>query len=137
MHNLHFLETLAPQISAAISNAALFERRKKHSKVSISACSTIQTLARTVETRDPYTWPPAAGIRPGRGRRKEEFGLSEDEKIDGIHMASIVHDIGKTIFSGPIILRTGKLSELEFALIKTHLAAVWAVIHCEGISFNG
>ena len=131
--NLHFLETLAPQISAAISNAALFEEAQKaQQSLQLSLQGTIQTLARTVETRDPYTAGHQRRVADLAEAIARKMGLSEDE-IDGIRMASIVHDIGKINIPAEILSKPGKLSELEFALIKTHPQVAADLL--EGITF--
>jgi HD-GYP domain-containing protein (c-di-GMP phosphodiesterase class II) len=48
-------------------------------------------------------------------------------------MASIVHDIGKINIPAEILSKPGKLSELEFALIKTHPQVAADLL--EGITF--
>jgi PAS domain S-box-containing protein len=81
--------------------------------------TTIQILASAVEARDPYT----AGhqIRSADLARTiaVEMGLSQD-KIDGIRIAGSIHDIGKLSIPAEILSKPTKLSEIEFALIKTH-----------------
>jgi len=81
--------------------------------------ATIQVMAATVETRDPYT----AGhqIRSADLARAiaAEMGLSQD-KIDAIRMAGSIHDIGKISTPAEILSKPTKLSDLEFSLIKEH-----------------
>jgi HD-GYP domain-containing protein (c-di-GMP phosphodiesterase class II) len=47
------------------------------------------------------------------------MGLPE-EQIEGIHMAGLVHDIGKINVPAEILSKPGTLNDLEFGLIKTH-----------------
>ena len=47
------------------------------------------------------------------------MGLAE-EKIDGIHMVGIIHDIGKLSIPAEILTKPTKLTSLEFSLIKEH-----------------
>jgi HD-GYP domain-containing protein (c-di-GMP phosphodiesterase class II) len=42
------------------------------------------------------------------------------EKIEGIRMAGIIHDIGKLSIPAEILSKPTKLTEIEFALIKEH-----------------
>jgi PAS domain S-box-containing protein len=81
--------------------------------------ATIQVMATTVETRDPYT----AGhqIRSADLSRAiaVEMGLPQD-KIDGIRMAGSIHDLGKLSIPAEILSKPTKLSEIEFSLIKEH-----------------
>ncbi|WP_050752484.1 HD-GYP domain-containing protein [Gallionella capsiferriformans] len=43
-----------------------------------------------------------------------------DEMIEGIHLASVVHDVGKIRVPAEILSKPGRLTELEFGLIKEH-----------------
>ncbi len=80
---------------------------------------TSSALAQAVEKRDPYT--------AGHQERVAQLALAialemelPDEKVRGVHMAAIVHDIGKIYVPAELLSKPGKLSEIEFALIKTH-----------------
>jgi PAS domain S-box-containing protein/putative nucleotidyltransferase with HDIG domain len=118
--NLHFLEAFTPQISAAISNAALYEETQQaQENLMITLQGTIEMLARTVETRDPYTAGHQQRVADLAVALAEQIGLDQ-EQIEAIHMASIVHDIGKINVPAEILSKPGKLSALEFELIKTH-----------------
>ena len=48
-----------------------------------------------------------------------EMALSKDQ-VEGIYMAGVIHDIGKLSVPSEILSKPGKLSEIEFSLIKTH-----------------
>jgi HD-GYP domain-containing protein (c-di-GMP phosphodiesterase class II) len=47
------------------------------------------------------------------------MGLDKD-RIEGIRMASIIHDIGKLSIPVEILTKPTKLTDLEFSLIKEH-----------------
>jgi HD-GYP domain-containing protein (c-di-GMP phosphodiesterase class II) len=47
------------------------------------------------------------------------MGLSK-EKIEGIQLAGLLHDVGKILVPGEILSMPGKLSELAFNMVKTH-----------------
>jgi HD-GYP domain-containing protein (c-di-GMP phosphodiesterase class II) len=47
------------------------------------------------------------------------MGLSQD-KIEGIRMAGIIHDIGKLSVPVAILSKPNKLTNIEFSLIKEH-----------------
>ncbi len=55
---------------------------------------TIHILALTVEKRDPYTAGHQQRVTRLSCAIAKEMRLSED-KIEGIHMAAVIHDIGK------------------------------------------
>ncbi len=80
---------------------------------------TVHTLTSVIEMRDPYT--------AGHQRRVTELacaiargmGLSED-RIEGLRMAGLIHDIGKISIPAEVLSKPGKLNELEWGMIKTH-----------------
>jgi HD-GYP domain-containing protein (c-di-GMP phosphodiesterase class II) len=47
------------------------------------------------------------------------MGLPQ-EKIDGIHMAGSIHDIGKLSIPAEILSKPTRLTDIEFSLIKEH-----------------
>lgn len=81
--------------------------------------STIYSIARIVETRDPYTAGHQQRVAALVLTLAKELHLAADE-IKGLHMASVIHDIGKIYVPSEILSRPTKLTDTEFALIKTH-----------------
>jgi HD-GYP domain-containing protein (c-di-GMP phosphodiesterase class II) len=49
-------------------------------------------------------------------------------QIDGIAVAGNLHDIGKINVPSEILSKPGKLSDLEFAIIKTHSQAGYEIV---------
>jgi HD-GYP domain-containing protein (c-di-GMP phosphodiesterase class II) len=61
------------------------------------------------------------------------MGLPE-EQIEGIHMAGLVHDIGKINVPAEILSKPGRLNDLEFGLIKAHAQVGYGILD-GGIDF--
>ncbi len=89
--------------------------------------SMISVIAHTVELKDPYT----------AGHQKRVAILAEaiakkmklpPNVIEGIRIASIIHDIGKIAIPVEILSKPGKLSPMEFELIKTHSVAGYNIL---------
>jgi len=80
---------------------------------------TTYTLASTVEKRDPYTAGHQQRVALLANAIAKEMGLSEDQ-IEGIKMAALIHDIGKIYVPAEILNKPGRLTEIEYNLIKTH-----------------
>jgi HD-GYP domain-containing protein (c-di-GMP phosphodiesterase class II) len=55
------------------------------------------------------------------------MGLS-NEQIDGLRMAGTIHDIGKISIPAEILSWPGKLSDIQFNLIKTHAKAGYDIL---------
>jgi HD-GYP domain-containing protein (c-di-GMP phosphodiesterase class II) len=80
---------------------------------------TIVTVARIVDVRDPYTAGHQKRVASISVAIAQGLGLTE-EQIRGIYLASLIHDIGKIQVPAEILSKPGKLTKLEFALIKIH-----------------
>lgn len=95
------------------------ELRESEKKLRASLLDSITALAATVELRDPYT--------AGHQRRVAQLAVAiagelqlPAEQVEGIHLASVVHDVGKIRVPAEILSKPGRLSALEFDIIKEH-----------------
>jgi len=79
----------------------------------------IQTVALTVETKDPYTAGHQRRVGNLARAIATELGLSP-EQIEGIRMAGGIHDLGKVGVPAEILSWPGPLSDLQLGLIKMH-----------------
>lgn len=88
---------------------------------------TVAALSAVVESKDPYTaghQKMVAHLACAIGR---EMGLSQDQ-IDGIQVMGYLHDIGKIAVPAEILSRPGKITEIEFSLIKQHPASGFDIL---------
>lgn len=92
----------------------------------------IQAIADTLEMRDPYTAGHQKRVAQLTVAIARDLGLPEDE-IHGIQLAASIHDLGKIQVPAEILSKPGKLSKLEFMLIKTHAQAGYDIL--KGIEF--
>ncbi len=81
--------------------------------------TTIHVLVSAVETRDPYTAGHQVRVSELAANIAEEMGLSRD-RIEGLRMAAVIHDIGKLYVPAEILSKPKKLREIEFALVREH-----------------
>jgi PAS domain S-box-containing protein len=81
--------------------------------------ATVQAIAVTVETRDPYTAGHQRRVADLARSIAREMNLSRDQ-IEGIRTAAIIHDLGKISVPAEILSKPAKLTDIEFSLIKTH-----------------
>lgn len=72
-----------------------------------------------VEARDPYTAGHQRSVTLLSVAIAESMGLDAD-RIRGLRFAASVHDIGKVYVPAEFLNRPGKLTDVEFAIIKTH-----------------
>lgn len=95
------------------------ERKKSFERLRRALEQTVSALASAVEMRDPYTAGHQKRVTELACAIAEEMGLSKDQ-IEGLHMAGIIHDVGKMIVPGEILSKPGRLTEIDFSMIKTH-----------------
>lgn len=136
----HWLEVFASRIDYHGSPAvqAVFvdithrkhaEEQLRHSYETLQAAleGTITALATAVEKRDPYTaghQRRVAGLAVAIAR---EMGLQE-EQVSGIHMAGLIHDIGKIYVPADILSKPSKLTDIELMMIHGHPQAGYDVL---------
>jgi PAS domain S-box-containing protein len=80
---------------------------------------TIQVIADTIEERDPYTAGHQRRVAGICSQIALELGLS-NERIEGLHLAATIHDLGKIGIPSEILAKPRRLNAIEFNLIKEH-----------------
>lgn len=93
--------------------------REKEERLQKSLDGTINALSLTVEMRDPYTAGHQKRVTRLACAIADELGLPT-EKIEGIRLAGQIHDVGKILVPGEILSKPGRLTEIDFSMIKTH-----------------
>lgn len=88
---------------------------------------TVQAMAGTVEMRDPYTAGHQRRVAELSAAIARELGL-EEERVHAIGLAAMIHDLGKINIPAEILARPGRLSELEYSMIKTHPTVGYEII---------
>jgi PAS domain S-box-containing protein/putative nucleotidyltransferase with HDIG domain len=102
-------------------------RRQSTEKLVAAMEATIEAMAMTVEMRDPYTAGHQRRVTELALAIAKELGLS-DAEINGIRLAGIVHDIGKMQIPAEILSKPGRLTELEFSMIKNHPSVGYEIL---------
>jgi len=88
---------------------------------------TVQAIATIVEMRDPYTAGHQARVASLAAAIAGQMGLTDD-RVHGIHLAGIVHDLGKIQTPAEILSKPGRISEIEYSLIKIHPHAGYEIL---------
>ncbi len=78
-----------------------------------------QIIASAVEMRDPFISGHQERVS-GLAKAIAEQMKVKDDTIEGIFTAGLIHDIGKISIPAETLSKPGKLSPVEFSLIKTH-----------------
>jgi PAS domain S-box-containing protein len=99
--------------------ADITNRKQSVERIRKALRATVQAIAVTVETRDPYTAGHQRRVTDLACAIATEMNLPID-RIDGIRMAAAIHDLGKISVPAEILSNPKKLTNIEFSLIKTH-----------------
>jgi putative two-component system response regulator len=87
----------------------------------------VQAISLAVEMRDPYTAGHQDRVADLSGAIAGKMGLSED-RIYGLRMAGVIHDLGKITIPGEILCKPGRLSGPEYEMIKTHVQSGYDIL---------
>ncbi|MDH4943695.1 PAS domain S-box protein [Sulfurimonas sp. C5] len=125
---IHLLEELANDLAYGIGNQRTRDVNKKHEAILRESLEqTILAISATVESRDPYTAGHQKRVAELATAIAKEMGLGQEE-IEGIRFAAIIHDLGKIHIPAEILAKPGRLTDIEFMLIKTHPQAGYDII---------
>lgn len=94
-------------------------RLKQYTDELDSAESVILSLALTVEARDAYTEGHCQRLARYATALGTSLGLNEAD-LAALHRGGYLHDVGKIGIPDAILLKPGRLTDGEYALIKQH-----------------
>src|SRR5260370_35228684 len=99
------------------------EHEKRHSEQMAGLdLRTIEALALAIDAKDATTHEHLRRVQTYAVEIGKELGLNEDE-LDALRAASVLHDIGKLAVPEHIISKPGKLTREACDTIKIHPAA--------------
>lgn len=101
--------------------------RKSELKLKTSLFESITAIASTIEIRDPYTAGHQRRVSQLATAIARELGLSE-RQVEGVNLASVVHDVGKIKIPADILSKPGRLTDLEYAIIKQHAQVGYEIL---------
>jgi putative nucleotidyltransferase with HDIG domain len=87
--------------------------------INIPLLKSLVSLATVIEAKDPYTGGHTWRVSRYARMLAESIGLSQDE-VFVVHFGSLMHDIGKVSVPDPILNKEGKLTNVEYAIVKKH-----------------
>jgi len=83
--------------------------------------STVGALVRAMERRDPYTAGHQQRVTQLAVAVGKEMALDPD-RVLGLRMAGMLHDIGKINIPVEILNKPGRLSDIEMEILRSHAA---------------
>jgi len=98
---------------------AMEDLQRSRDELHSSLEETVASLASTAEKRDPYTAGHQQRVDRLACAIARELGLPE-QQVEGIHIAALLHDIGKITLPSEYLAKPTRLSKEEEAIIKCH-----------------
>lgn len=103
------------------------ERQKANEALKRAFYSIVSVLSDMLNLKDPYTQFHEKNVAKLALEIAERMGLDEFT-IESIRVASMVHDIGKINIPTEILSKPGKLSDIEFEMIKKHPETAYEIL---------
>jgi diguanylate cyclase (GGDEF)-like protein len=86
-----------------------------------SGFDVLQGLVLAVDTKDRYTKRHSEDVARYAVYLAQRMGLEAD-LVQSIHLAGLLHDVGKIGIPDPILRKPGKLTADEYEIVKQHVA---------------
>ncbi|MDY3552137.1 HD domain-containing protein [Gemmata sp. JC717] len=112
--DLELADTLADAVALGLDRQQLVERNRA------MFVQTVTALAQAVEMRDEYTGNHTQRVTTYALLLADELGLPDEDRKQ-LQVATLLHDIGKIGIDDAILRKPGRLSDAEFAQMKTHV----------------
>jgi putative nucleotidyltransferase with HDIG domain len=113
--DLQIAMILSSQVVTAMENASLYENLREN------YFRTVQALVAAVEAKDPYTRWHSANVAKYAVSVARDMEMNPSQ-LEEIHIAAILHDMGKIGISELIISKPTGLNQEEFDIMKDHPA---------------
>jgi putative nucleotidyltransferase with HDIG domain len=107
------LNSIANESAIYLENAMLFD------DVRGLMMGLLHSLTSAVDAKDAYTCGHSERVALLSRYLAQQAGLNE-QQVDRIYMAGLLHDVGKIGVPEAVLRKTGKLTDEEFAEIKKH-----------------
>jgi HD-GYP domain-containing protein (c-di-GMP phosphodiesterase class II) len=107
------LEAAAGFLMAFLENVALYEQQRA------TFMGTIRAMTAAIDAKDRYTRGHSERVAFMSRQLALASGLAPAE-ADRIHVAALIHDVGKIGVPERVLCKPGRLTDEEFELIKLH-----------------
>ncbi len=109
----HLIRTLTEKAGIKLENQALYEG------IYSNLVDTLNALITTIEAKDPYTHDHSHRVTEYAVALARLLGMGEEE-LEMLNFAGRLHDIGKIGVRDEILIKSDRLTDEEFAVIRRH-----------------
>jgi len=132
---LHLFESLAKEIGAGLRSLEKQERLDKEvaareeaqQRLADALRATIEAVSKTMEWRDPYTAGHQKHVALIAAEIAKKLGWLP-ERIEGLYLAAMVHDIGKVAVPSDLLTKPTRLTKLEMQLVQEHVETGYQIL---------
>jgi PAS domain S-box-containing protein len=132
---IHLFENLADEIGYGLRSIKhrqaldieIKERQEAQNQLTLALESTIAAMSKTMGWRDPYTAGHQKRVADIAVMIGEKMGLSSG-CLQGLHMAGMVHDIGKVAIPSEILTKPTALTDLERKMVQGHVESGYQIL---------
>ncbi len=107
------LSSVAAILGTHSGNVDLYRQQREF------LASVVQAMTSAIDAKDPYTCGHSDRVARISVRLAQELGC-DDETLNTLYMAGLVHDIGKIGINDSVLRKPGRLTAIEFEQIKMH-----------------
>lgn len=111
-------ERLKKHLNREVEKKTL-ESNRRRKQVERMSRQIVSALTKTVDAKDKYTNGHSERVAVYSREIARRLGKSEEER-ENIYIAGLLHDIGKIGIPGSIINKPTRLTDEEYAVVKTH-----------------
>lgn len=90
---------------------------------------TLRALVTALDTRDEETQGHSLRVVRYALRLAELMGITDKQRLKVLEYGSLLHDIGKIGIPDAILRKPGKLTDEEWAVMKTHPSVGYKILH--------
>lgn len=111
--DMKLVDAAGANLRIFLQNAALYDEQQS------MFVGTLRALTSAIDAKDRYTSGHSERVAHLASRLAEAAGLDQ-ATIERVHISGLVHDVGKIGVPETVLCKTGRLTDEEFDIIKTH-----------------
>jgi len=111
--DLHHISSISKRASLNLENKVLYE------SVYANLMDTFKSLVASIQVRDNYTEQHCQRVADLSVRLARVCNCSSRD-LESLRIAAAIHDVGKIAWPDSILLKEGRLSNEEYAVVKNH-----------------
>ncbi|MDZ4830059.1 MAG: HD-GYP domain-containing protein [Phycisphaerae bacterium] len=120
--DLKLADATAGHLAIYLENANLYRDLDK------MFLGTLEAIVAAIDAKDPYTRGHSQRVAALSRDLARSIGIG-DPTLKQIHIAGLVHDVGKIGVPEAVLSKPGRLNDTEFDQIRMHPEVGWRILH--------